>query len=102
MSVLEMTTAKNRVDFKKYIINMNNLTRKELIIREHLFNSVFKEVSRELGATDFNSAMRGAAWRCHVEIVKLCKKWGATEFYEAMRGPAWGGDVEIVKLCKEW
>ena len=51
MSVLEMTTAKNRVDFKKYIINMNNLTRKELIIREHLFNSVFKEVSREWGAT---------------------------------------------------
>ena len=49
-----------------------------------------------------NNAMSNAAWKGHVEIVKLCKEWGATDFNRAMSNAAWEGHVEIVKLCKEW
>ena len=60
------------------------------------------KLCKEWGATDFNSAMEEAAWEGHVEIVKLCKEWGATDFDEAMSYAAKGGHVEIVKLCRGW
>ena len=43
-----------------------------------------------------------AAYRGHIEIVKLCKKWGAMDFDKAMWAAFHGDRVEIVKLFKDW
>jgi len=41
-----------------------------------------------VGAIDFNFAMKAAAKRDHVEVMKLCEKWGATDFDRAMEAAA--------------
>ena len=49
-----------------------------------------------------NDLMACALRDGRIEVVKFCKTCGATDFDKAMREAAWGGHVEIVKLCKEW
>ena len=60
------------------------------------------DIVKLCGEWKTNNAMSNAAWKGHVEIVKLCKEWGATDFNRAMEEAAWEGHVEIVKLCRGW
>ena len=60
------------------------------------------KLCKEWEAADFDEAIQPAACKGRIEIVKLCKEWGATNFDVAMRFAAYGGHIEIVKLCKEW
>ena len=87
---------------------MNNQTIRELraIAKERGLRGYSKlrrvELVFLLGAKDFDEAVRSAARRGHIEIVKLCKAWGAKDFDEAMWREALRGHIEIVKLCKAW
>ena len=60
------------------------------------------KLCKEWVATDFNSAMCEAAGEGHIDLVKLCKEWGATDFSSAMDCAVYGGHVDIVKLFRDW
>ena len=51
---------------------------------------------------NFDDAMCEAAFKGHVEIVKLCKEYGATDLDSSMWRAAKSGHIEIVKLFRGW
>ena len=59
----------------------------------------FTNLCKNWGAEDFDEAMKCAASKGHIEIVKPCKDWGATDFDDAVLRAALKGHIEIVKLC---